>query len=72
MTEDDDAIETVVYQGQQAAITALQRSPSVPPGDACVENEIIGQRTDGGQNFKYVWVELEHTLPSEQQNSVSN
>jgi len=63
MAEDDDSIKTVVYQGQQAAITALQRSPSVPPGDACVENKIIGQRSDGDQNFKYVWVGLELATP---------
>src|SRR5437016_14325883 len=30
----------------------------VPSFDSCVENKIIGQRTDGDQNFKYVWVVL--------------
>ncbi|PYX55042.1 MAG: hypothetical protein DMG76_19365, partial [Acidobacteria bacterium] len=32
---------------------------SVPSFDSCVENKIIGQRTDGDQNFKYVWVVLD-------------
>ena len=36
--------------------TALQMSPSVPSFDSCLENKIIRQRTDGDQNFKYVWV----------------
>jgi hypothetical protein len=36
--------------------TALQRSPSVPSFDSCLENKIIRQRTDGDQNFKYVWL----------------
>jgi hypothetical protein len=43
--------------------TALQRSPSVPSFDSCVENKIIGQRTDGDQNFKYVWVVLVAWIP---------
>jgi hypothetical protein len=37
----------------------LQRSPSVPSFDSCVDNKIIGQRTDGDQNFKYVWVGID-------------
>jgi hypothetical protein len=36
----------------------LQRSPSVPPVDSCLDNKIIGQRTGGDQNFKYVWLDL--------------
>src|SRR6266851_766164 len=34
-------------------------SPSVPSFDSCVDNKIIGQGTDGDQNFKYLWVGLE-------------
>lgn len=51
--------------------TALQKSPSVPSFDSCVENKIIGQRTDGDQNFKYVWVLVVPT-PPEQHRKTSN
>ena|SRR5437588_3382996 len=34
----------------------------VPSFDSCVENKIIGQRTDGDQNFKYLWVGLGFVL----------
>jgi len=49
MTEDDDTVETVVYQGQQAAKQLgedLHRSSPV----SCLGNKIIGQTTGGNQS----------------------
>jgi hypothetical protein len=58
MAQDDHAVETAIYQGQQAAKQLCEGLESVPSFDSCVENKIIGQGTDGDQNFKYVWGSL--------------
>src|SRR5262249_17822475 len=49
ISQDDDAIETVVYQGEQAAKQLVEGFHRSSSADACLSNTIMRETTDGDQ-----------------------
>jgi hypothetical protein len=60
MAQDDDTVKTVVYQGQQAAKQLCKGLHRFLPL-TLLRQQNHRTKTDGDQNFKYLWVDLGQT-----------